>query len=80
MKRLFLYIKLYLEPNGKALRAEAFAAAKQYYVLRPVRSAKNPFPHPIEYTQRREQFLAFQRVYINAYRHDYAKKQLESLS
>lgn len=80
MKRVFLYIKFYLEPNGKALRAEAFASAKQYYALRPVRSAQNPYPHPIEYTQRREAFQAFQRVYINNYRHAHAKKRLESLA
>ena len=80
MKRLFFYIKFYLEPNGKALRAEAFAAAKQYYALRPVRSANHPYPHPIEYTQRREAFQAYQRAYINAKRHIHAKKRLESLA
>lgn len=80
MKRLFLYIKFYLEPDSKALRAEAFAAAKQYYALKPVRSATNPYPHPIEYTQRREQFQAFQRIYINAKRHEHARKRLESVA
>jgi hypothetical protein len=79
MKRLFSYIKFYLEPESKALRAEAFAAAKQYYALRPVRSTNHPYPHPIEYTRRREAFQAYQRAYINNYRHAHAKKRLESL-
>ena len=77
--RFFNYIRFYLEPDGKALRAEAFEAAKKHYALRPVRSDKNPYPHPMEYTQRREQFQAYQRSYNTNYRHAHAMKRLESL-
>lgn len=77
MKRFLLYIKFYLEPDGKKLRAEAFQAAKDYYAVRPLRTAAHPYPHPAEYTQRRESFQAFQRAYINSYRHDYAKAKLK---
>lgn len=78
--RFFKYLRFYNEPDSKTLRAEAFEAAKSHYALSPVRSAKNPYPHPMEYTRRREAFQAYQRAYSHSYRHDYAKKRLESLA
>jgi hypothetical protein len=80
MKRFLLYIKFYLEPNGKKLRSEAFQAAKDYYTVRPLRTAAHPHPHPAEYSQRREAFLAFQQAYMNQYRHDYAKSKLKTIN
>lgn len=79
LKRLGLYLRFYFEPNEKALGAEAYAACKAYYGTRPVRSPKNPNPHPIEYSRRMDQFVAWQRGYKNSYRHEYAKRKLESL-
>jgi hypothetical protein len=79
LKRLRLYLKFYFEPNEKALGAKAYAACKAYYGTRPVRSPKNLNPHPIDYTRRMDDFRAFQTAYKHSYRHDYAKRQLESL-
>ena len=77
ISRFFQYIKFYNEPSGKTLRTEAFEAAKRYYATRPLRSAENPFPHPAQYSFRREEFVAFQRGYQNSFRHSYAKAKLE---
>lgn len=58
---MIAYIKAYLEPNSKALHAEAFSSAKDYY------SGKR---------KTATEFQAYQRGYINAYRHTYAKTKL----
>ena len=79
LKRLGLYLRFYFEPSEKALGAEAYAACKAYYGTRPVRSQKNPNPHPRDYTRRMDEFRAFQMAYKNSYRHAYAKRQLESV-
>lgn len=78
LKRLGLYLKFFFEPNDKALRAEAFQAAKTYYASRPLRSVKNPYPRPVDYEHRRNEFVAFQRGYNNNYRHNYATEKLRS--
>lgn len=80
LRRLFLYLKFFFEPNDKEVRALAFNAAKAYYARRPLRSAKNPYPRVPEYNRRREDFVAFQRGYNNSYRHAYAIKKLEQIS
>ena len=77
--RFFKYLRFYNEPDSKTLRAEAFQAAKNHYALSPVRSAKNPYPHPMEYTRRREAFQAYQRAYISNRRRAYAKEKLALL-
>lgn len=73
--RAFRYALYFLRAETKELRAEAFEAAKRYYASKPLRTANHPYPHPIEYTQRREAFQAFQRAYINQRCHEVAKKQ-----
>lgn len=80
LTRLFLYIKFFFEPDSKLVRKMAYDAAKAYYSVRPLRSAKNPYPRTIEYNQRREDFVAFQRGYNNSYRHSHAIRKLEQIS
>lgn len=76
MKKMFLYLKYYLGAETKALRKEAFDAAKRYYAAKPLRTNEHPYPHPIEYSRRREDFQAFQRGYINARCSEIAKTKL----
>lgn len=78
MKKLsvFLqYLKFYFEPKHRVLQAEAAIAARKHF--KSIRSTANPNPTPIDYERRRIEFQAFQRGYINAYRHSYAKTALE---
>lgn len=65
LSRFFRYLGYFLTAETKELRAEAFEAAKRYYAARPLRTAQNLYPHPIDYSRRREEFTAFQRGYIN---------------
>lgn len=69
MNRLLQYIKLYLEPSGKSLRAEAFESAKAYYSNRPFSN----------YYLRTIEFQTYQQNYVRAYRENYAKTQLQLL-
>jgi hypothetical protein len=65
LSRLFLYLVYFFQAETKALRQEAYSAAKAYYGKRPVRSSENPRPRIPEYNRRRTDFQAFQRAYIN---------------
>ena len=75
MKRVFLYIKYYFEPNDKYVRSLAFDAAKKYFNT-PVRNASNPYPRVVEYDMRRMQFSRYQQAFNDSYRHNYAKQKL----
>jgi 5-formyltetrahydrofolate cyclo-ligase len=66
MKRLALYVKFYLEPSGKTLRAQAFNSAKAYYTNRPFSN----------YYLRTIEFQTYQQNYVRAYRENYAKTKL----
>jgi hypothetical protein len=70
MKRLFNYIKFYLEPNGKDLRREAFISAKFHFRDKPSSN----------YSLRTIEFQAYQQNYVRAYRESYAKTQLNKLT
>lgn len=72
--RFLQYLKFYFEPKHKTLQAEATIAARKYF--KPIRTATNPRPTPIDYERRRIEFQAFQRGYINSYRHEYATTKL----
>jgi hypothetical protein len=76
--RFIHYLWYYCEPNSKALRKEAFEAAKEHFSRIPIRTILRPYPTPRDYEYRRLQFQSFQRGYINAYRSSYAKSKLES--
>jgi hypothetical protein len=66
LSNLFWYLVYFFQAETSALRKEAFNSAKQYYATRPLRHRNNPFPRTIEYQQRRDDFQAYQRAYINA--------------
>ena len=76
LSRLFWYLVYFFQAETSALRKEALAAAKEYYSIRPVRNAKNPYPHPIEYQRRLDETTAFQRAYINEVCSRVAKEKL----
>jgi len=79
IKKAFLYIKYYFEINEKQLRDLAYAAAKSYYSV-PLRNKSNPTPSVVEYEQRRNDFLRYQRSFISTYRHEYAINKLNQLN
>lgn len=79
LRRAWLYLRFYLEPNDKTLRADAYAAAKAHFARIPLRNAQRPYPGVIDYEQRRNDFLAFQRVYNSGYRNRYATGRLAQL-
>lgn len=76
ISRVFSYVYYFLTAETKALRTEAFNAAKKYYASRPLRTNEHPYPHPIDYSRRREEFQAYQRGYINTRCHEAAKAKL----
>lgn len=80
IKKTFLYLKYYFEINEKQLRDLAYAAAKSYYRKIPLRSKANPTPSVIDYEQRRNDFLRYQRIFIATRRHDYATNKLSQLN
>lgn len=72
MKKLFLYIKYYMEPNERELGKLAFKSAKEYYSNKPLSR------HPdARYTRTRD-FQAYQQGFKNAYRSNYAKEKLSA--
>lgn len=75
LKRFFLYIKYYFEPNDAYVRGLAYRAAQKYFDT-PVRNVSNPYPRISEYDLRRAEFLRYQRAWIDKYRHDYAKDKI----
>lgn len=76
MKRFFMYLKFYIELSSKELRKEALEAAKTYYRARPLRNAANPYPHPVDYSNRLIETQNFQRAYMERRRKDYALAKL----
>jgi hypothetical protein len=62
IKKIMTYLRFYFEPNGKALRTQAFESAKLYY------SRKKPSM---------EAFQAYQMGYVRAYRENYAKSKMK---
>ena len=62
IKKFITYLRFYAEPDGKALRTQAFEAAKKYY------SNKRPTT---------EAFVAYQIGYVRAYRENYAKSKMK---
>ena len=56
------YIRLYFEPKSKELRQKAFDSAKEYFKGKQKTITE---------------FQAYQRGYVNAYRHTYATTKLE---
>jgi hypothetical protein len=80
IKKTFLYLKYYFEISDKQLRGLAYTAAKNYYNKIPLRSKANPNPSVIEYEQRRNEFLRYQRAFIATYRHQYATNKLNQLN
>lgn len=79
ISRVFRYVLYFLQAETKELHKEAFEAAKQYYATKPLRTAKNPNPRVVEYNARREDFVAFQRGYINQRCHEIATAKLAML-
>ena len=77
IKKVFLYLKYFFEPNDKYVRQLAFDAAKNYYNI-PVRNKKNPYPRVSDYDRRRLEFISYQRAFNNSYRHEYAMQKLYS--
>jgi hypothetical protein len=80
VKKLFLYIKYYFELNDRQLCAEAYQAAKDYYLTRPLRNSKNLHPSVVSYQQRIEESLAFQRAYKDKKRHNHAIQKLNQIT
>jgi hypothetical protein len=76
LSRLFWYLVYFFQAETSALRKEAFYSAKLYYSKKPLRSSTNPFPRTIEYQQRRDDFVAYQRGYINTRCDQIAKQKL----
>ena len=76
LSRLFLYLVYFFQAETKALRQEAYSAAKAHYSKRPVRSKHNPYPRVTEYQYRITEFQSYQRGYINARCHRAAKEKL----
>ncbi len=70
LRQWLAYIKYYNQPRSKDLAELALASAHAYFA--------EPRPRPSGYTQRAIEFQAYQRGFMNAYRHAYAKTQLES--
>lgn len=76
ISRVFRYLYYFVKAETKELRLEAFRAAQLHYASRPVRTASNPHPRPVDYERRRLDFTSFQRGYINTRCHEIAKAQL----
>lgn len=74
MKRVFLYLKYYFEPNEKMLSKLAFKSAQEYFAGRKLSG------HPDAKYTRMEAFQGYQRGYKNAYRSSYARKKLDAKS
>lgn len=62
MKKFLAYLKYYNEPRHKALSVLAMESAREHFKGKSFSSIE---------------FQAYQRGFINAYRHAYAKMQLE---
>jgi hypothetical protein len=75
LKRFFLYVKYYFEPNDAYVRGLAYRSAQKYFDT-PVRNRSNLNPRVREYDLRRAEFLRYQRAFNDAYRHQYAKNKL----
>lgn len=63
IKKFLTYLRFYMEPDGKALRTQAFESAKLYY------SRRKPSMN---------EFQAYQMGYVRAYRENYAKTKLRN--
>lgn len=80
MKKLgefFYYLKFYFQPKHRDVSQLAIASAREYFGS--MRTAGNPYPRVADYDRRRIEFQAYQRGFINAYRHAYAKTHLDKL-
>jgi len=64
MRTFIQYLKYYFEPRHKDLSALAMKSAREYFATK-----KKSFSSV--------EFQAYQRGYINAFRHCYAKAKLE---
>ena len=62
MKKFIAYLKYYNQPRHKALSQMAIESARGYFKSKNFTSVE---------------FQGYQRGFINAYRHAYAKMQLE---
>jgi hypothetical protein len=69
LRRLIAYVRYYNQPRSSDLAEMAFASALQYFAGRP---------RPSAFTTRATEFRAYQRGFVNAYRHTYAKDRLRS--
>jgi hypothetical protein len=69
LRRLVAYVKYYNQPKSDELADAAFTSALEYFAGRP---------RPAAFTTRATEFRAYQRGFVNAYRHNYAKNRLES--
>lgn len=81
MKQLgefFYYVKFYFQPKHRDVSQLAIASAREYYQSRSL-SSVDPYPRVADYDRRRMEFQAYQRGFINAYRHAYAKTHLDKL-
>jgi hypothetical protein len=76
LSRLFWYLVYFFQAETPALRKEAYTAAKAHYALIPLRSRVNPYPRVPDYERRRQEFMAYQRAYINTRCHEIAKQKL----
>jgi len=76
LMRIIKFVKYYLEPSDKYVRALAYNAAKEYFST-PVRTSDNPYPRVFEYDQRRNAFLNYQRSFNHLHRWNYAKDKLK---
>lgn len=66
MKRFLLYVKYYHQPKHKDVSARAMQSARDFWKTE-TKIPKNA-----------DTFQAYQRGYIHAYRHSYAKAMLDS--
>lgn len=64
IKKITKYMKYYFEPESKVIHKMAFDSAKEYYAGK---------------SKTREDFQAYQRGYVGAYRHAYAKTKLNTI-
>jgi hypothetical protein len=78
LSRLFWFLVYFFQAETPALRQEAFRSAKAHYALIPLRSARNPYPRVVDYDRRRQEFITYQRAYINARCSEIAKEKLAS--
>lgn len=76
--KFFKYTLYFFQAETAELRKEAYESAKAYYNERPLRSAANPYPTPIQYQARLRDSVAYQRGYINQRCHDEAIRRLSN--